>query len=41
MALITVGAIPSTIALVNTTGQTVSYGATPVMAHMVIFEVSQ
>jgi hypothetical protein len=41
IALITVGAIPSTIALVNTTGQTVTYGATPVIAHMVIFEVSQ
>ncbi|HBD00444.1 MAG TPA: hypothetical protein DC053_15560, partial [Lachnoclostridium sp.] len=41
ITLITVGAIPSTIALVNTTGQTVNYGATPVQAHMTIFQVSQ
>ena len=38
-ALITVGAVPTTIQLVNTTGQTVFYGATPVIANIVILEV--
>jgi hypothetical protein len=35
-----VGAIPATIQLVNTTGQTVFLGTTPVIANIVILEVS-
>jgi hypothetical protein len=39
-ALITVGAVPATIALVNATGETVGLGATPVQASLVITEVA-
>jgi hypothetical protein len=39
-ALITVGAAPATIALVNTTGDTVNFAATPIQANIIIVEVS-
>ncbi|MBP1994874.1 hypothetical protein J2Z66_006515 [Paenibacillus eucommiae] len=38
-ALITVGAIPANIALVNVTNETVNYGITPVQANIVIIEI--
>ncbi|WP_235839193.1 hypothetical protein [Clostridium sp. Marseille-P2415] len=40
IALVTVGAVPATVAIVNTTGQTVFFGSTPVIANMVIVEVT-
>ena len=40
-ALVTVGAIPATLQLVNTTGQTVFYATTPVVANIVILEVAE
>ena len=39
-ALVTVGAVPATVQIINTTGQDVFYGTTPVIAHMIILEVS-
>jgi hypothetical protein len=39
-ALVTVGAIPATLQLVNTTGQTVFYATTPIVANIVILEVA-
>jgi hypothetical protein len=35
-----VGAIPATVEIVNTTGQPVFFGSTPVIAHMIILEVA-
>jgi hypothetical protein len=40
-AFVSVGAIPATIQLVNTTGQTVFYATTPVVANIVIIEVAE
>ena len=39
-AFITVGVAPATIQLVNTTGQPVFYGATPVLANLSIIELA-
>jgi hypothetical protein len=36
-----VGAIPATIQLVNTTGQTVFYPVLPVVANIVIIEIAE
>jgi hypothetical protein len=38
--LVTVGAVPATIALTNVTGATVGFATTPVQANIVITEVS-
>ena len=39
-ALITVGAVPATFSLANSTGQTVTYANTPVQANIVILETA-
>jgi hypothetical protein len=38
-ALVTVGAAPAVLALVNETGETVGFGTTPVQANILITEV--
>ncbi|MEY8354852.1 hypothetical protein AALB39_16045 [Lachnospiraceae bacterium 54-53] len=40
IALVTVTTAPATVSLINTTGQTVFYGSTPIIANMVILEVT-
>jgi len=40
MAFLTIGAVPATLSLLNTTGSTVNYAQVPIMASMVIIEAN-